>query len=50
MKSITIFNPSKGFQVWIKNDNNWRYIKRTNVRETWRSRVKLSDKLKGARS
>lgn len=50
MNKIEIFNIGTGVtQVWTKNANDWRYIKRTNVK-TWRSRVKLSDKLKGARS
>ena len=50
MNKLEIFNVGLGFQVWIKNANDWRYIKRVNVRETWRSKVKLSNKLKGARS
>jgi hypothetical protein len=45
MNKLEIFNVGLGFQVWIKNANDWRYIKRVNVRETWR-KAKLSDRLK----
>lgn len=50
MNKIELFNVGVGFQVWTKSANNWRYIKRVNVRETWRSKIKLSDKVKGSRS